>query len=694
MAFIPGGNPVFSNLAPRSAAFGLSLSCLLLPVFAFGTADTGSAESTRFGATSIAFSDTLIVRSNSVPDPVKPSTSGLLSRIDLAQEPGFRDAADLLGGVAGFQVRRYGAVGASAVPSLRGSSAAQVRFYLDGMPLNDAQNGLAGLDRVPLDRIAAIEVHRGVVPTGLGGIGGSGAVNFISRRDQDGWDGLVHAGSFGELGARVGSGFANAKGTLSGSIMIRGLQADNDFSYLDHNQTFHNTADDTVRVRDNAWIRQWGIWGSGQLESGRLITYASLGHDRRDGGRPGPLGYLSPHASVRYERTDGQLRFDLDEGLLQLQLAGGRNEEFLYDPQREVGFDPPGTNRSLSHDLDGRLVWAPVPVADRLSLQAGVEGRGQWQQDWIVGNPEPRRNRTTLSAFAAATLDLVSKRIQVAPAWRWQRTRDDFPPVPLLPFMPENEAVVNIREDVSPSIGVVLTMVPERLFLESHWAQTVRQPTWVELFGHRGGINGNRELLAESIKSVDVALSYRSGQGGLSGRVAAFKAETDDKVVFIQNSQKTSQAINEGRTLTRGLEVELEALAPGRFYLSGNFTLQRAEFRESTNPRYDGNKLPFLPDTEAHLRLKRPLAKWTPWLEIAHMGPNFRDRDNTELNKAPARTLVNLGLVREWHPRWLGPAGVVSLSAEVVNLTDNSVYDVEGFPLPGRSWHLSARLRR
>ncbi len=640
------------------------------------------------------YSDTLIVSSRPLPDPVNPSVAGLVTRIDLADEPGFRDAADLLGASVGFQVRRYGAFGASAVPSLRGSSAAQVRFYLDGMPLNDAQTGVAGLDRIPLDRVSVIEIHRGVVPTDLGGIGGSGAVNFISSPDEEGLNLLVRTGSFGELGARAAIGLANAEGTRSGSVMIRGRRADNDYCYLDHNQTFHNTDDDTVRTRQNAWIEQWGVWAVGTVVTGRLVSRVSLGHDRRDGGRPGPLGHLSPNASVRYERTDGQLHFDLDDGLLQLHLAGGRNEEFLYDPEGDVGLGPPGTDRSVSHDVTGRLAWSPVLVQDVLSLQTGFEGRGQWQKNWIVGKEDPRRNRFTASAFAAATLSVAGNRLQVMPAWRWQRTRDDFPPVPVFPWLPETEAVVNRRDDVSPSLGALWTIHPERFFLESHAARTVRQPTWVELFGHRGGIDGNRELQPEEITSVDAAVSYRSGQGEFSARVAAFLAETDDKIIFIQNSQRTSKAINAGRTLTRGIELELRAMLPGRFSLAGNLTLQRAEDMGGENPIYEGNKLPFLPDTEARARLKRPVAKWTPWVEVAYMGPNYRDRANTELNKAPARTLLNLGLARDWNPQWLGTAGAVSVIAEVVNLTDNSVYDVEGFPLPGRSWHLAARLRR
>jgi hypothetical protein len=36
---------------------------------------------------------------------------------------------------------------------------------------------------------------------------------------------------------------------------------------------------------------------------------------------------------------------------------------------------------------------------------------------------------------------------------------------------------------------------------------------------------------------------------------------------------------------------------------------------------------------------------------------------------------------------------LLTTTAEVVNLTDNTVYDVEGFPLPGRSFRLSLLAR-
>ena len=277
LAIDPGSQSVFPGSAARCVGLGLVFLIVDLVAGPAAAHDTGTADQTLRSAASVVFSDTLTVNSRALPGPVNPSVSGLVTVVDLAEEPPGRDAADLLGGVAGFQVRRYGAVGASAVPSLRGSSAAQIRFYLDGVPLNGAQNGTADLDRIPLDRMATIEIHRGVVPIGLGSVGGAGAVNFISRTGDEGLDFRIGAGSFGELGGRLSAGLVNAAGTLSGTVMVNGLRADNDFEYLDHNQTFYNSADDTVRTRENAWLERWGVWADQSPErSLALVDHGRL----------------------------------------------------------------------------------------------------------------------------------------------------------------------------------------------------------------------------------------------------------------------------------------------------------------------------------------------------------------------------------------------------------------------------------
>jgi len=220
--------------------------------------------------------------------------------------------------------------------------------------------------------------------------------------------------------------------------------------------------------------------------------------------------------------------------------------------------------------------------------------------------------------------------------------------------------------------------------VEAHAARTVREPTWVELFGHRGGVVGNRELLPETVRTADVGLSVRAPGGAVSGRVAGFVSRTGRTIVFEVNSQRTSTARNIGATRTRGLEAEVRAALPADLDLRGNLTWQHAR-DAGGDPAYDGKALPYLPDVEAFLRLIHAGPVWRPWLETRFQSANYLDRANTELNMAHDRLRLDLGLEAVWHPA--GPGGAaLTVSAAVLNLTDEDTYDIEGYPLPGRSW--------
>lgn len=671
----------------------LACVCLLAPAAAGDVlvAVAAPADDAAFDAgvmPGLAWTDTLVVSATPLAAIPLPTTASVVTRVDLQGEPAGRDVADVLAATAGLQVRRLGADGASAIPSLRGGSAAQVRLFLDGMPLPDAAEGGGSLDVVPAERLAAVEVHRGVVPAALGGAGGIGAINLLTSGAPGHPFLAAGLGSFGARSLRAGAGWRRPDGLAWIDAAVYARRADNDFTYLDHRQTFHNVEDDTLAVRANAWVREHGGWLAATRLSGRLTLRAGAGWLRRDGGRPGPLGYASPHASVRHERADVRLRADLDNGRLVADLAGGRGVDRLDDQLGEVALGRRGVALAIGHDLGGRVAWAPRR-GRAVAPSLGASWRRQWEGDSFNDITEPQRRRTQHGVFAA--VDLERGRVRATPAWRWQRTSDDFPPVPAYPWLPTPPAVVHVRDDRSPSLGLVCEAVTGRLFIEAHAARASREPTWAELFGVRGTLDGNRALKPEAITSYDVALVCRPGAGSFEARVALFDAKTADKIIFLQNSQRTSKAVNIGAARTRGLETELAVRDGGGNRLSGNLTWQDARDRSGL-PAWDGKRLPFLPPFEARVYGAATCRGFEPWLEWTYQAGNPRDRADTELDRAPARARLGAGISRRLEAPWLGEDATMRIGATVENLTDNDVYDVEGFPLPGRTWRLTVAL--
>jgi iron complex outermembrane recepter protein len=640
----------------------------------------------------VAVGDTLVVRAGAMTDPVSPSVAGVVTRVDLEEETGAKDLVSHLAAAAGLQVRRYGGLGFAGVPSLRGSAAAQIRIFLDGMPLDDSQSGAIDLSHLPLERFKAAEIHRGVVPVSLGGIGGAGAINLITRDRFAGTDVRLFAGSFGDRGGRITWGADSHDGSQSLLLMAHGRKADNDYAFTDHQQTFHDSSDDTTSIRANSGFEEFGFWGTGRLQSGKWDMRLSGGHFRKDGGRPGALNYPSPHASVRHGRTAGHLVVDFAGGLIHGDVSGGRTEQVLYDPENEIDDGFSGTIKSLGDDVTTRLAFAPV-VFGKADLLMGLEHRYQTYLQWYGSREDPARNRKSVTAFTGLDTGFLEERARLALALRWQYNEDDFPPIPGLPWLPEQKGIKNTSENLSPSAGLMWKIIPDRITLESHASRTVRVPTWVELFGHRGGIDGNRSLRPEEITAADFGLTWEGHDGDLSCRLVGFLATTDDAIVFVQNSPTTSHALNLGRTETNGMEFEGRALLPAATTLLGNFTWQHARDK-GDDARYHGNALPYLSDMEVQFRLSSALFSWQPWVEAAWQSSFYRDRDNTKLGLAPEQFEMNLGLKYQMHPDWLGAAGLLEFSAEAINITNNTVYDMEEYPLPGRRFHFSVRIQQ
>ena len=711
-----------------SARFSITIrffGCLLLPVVApaFGVAadyavafaaDSGFAESPLDsallaeaalidiplilpdepfdgGVTDTVFADCTLPAADS-----RPQVPASVTVVRLDSEPGL-DLAEVLDRVAGLQMRRFGGQGARTAPSIRGSSGAQVVVMVDGIPLSDARDGAADLSTLPLDRYVQAEVYRGLAPTRFGGPGGAGAVNLVSRESGSDKSSLtVTAGSFGDVGGRIVHGWSGGPDD-SAMLMLHGRRTDNRFDFRDHNQTFANPADDTVRQRVNAWFEEWGGQALGRTDCGGWRVNGAAGFFRRDAGRPGPVGgYESPHAVTRDVRTDGRFSIIEPSGNLSLDIAAARLDQRLHDELGEVGGTPPGTVHGVSDDLLLRAVWrgrAEAGDSGGLIWSQGADWRRQWYDESRSGLDDPQRRRSTFTGFATLQADLYGPRLSLMPGLRWQWLQDDFPPVAVLPYLPPPPYGGPVqRNDFMPSLGLVWEILPARLFCDAHVSGSVRAPSWTELFGDRRGVEGNSALLPERISTWDAAMRWRSrGQSRL--RLGFFVTRIDDTIVYTQSSWRTSKAFNFGRVRTAGIEAEAAGSLPGGGGWTLALTWQDARDKGS-DPAYAGKDLPYLTPLQGSLQLRQPLGSgWRAAVRISHEDANYRDRYNSEMEKAGSRTVLNFSLSRTWTGAAFAAGRNAVLTCELLNFTDDDVYDVEGYPLPGRSFRATMQLR-
>jgi iron complex outermembrane receptor protein len=635
--------------------------------------------------------DTMVVHGRGIAERYFPIAPGVTTVVDLEEERGGADLAELLARVAGLQIRRYGGLGAQSVPSIRGSTGAQVQVLVDGLPLADAQHGAIDIAQLPLERYATAEIHRGLVPVGFGGIGAAGAVNLRTREVAAGTGARLFAGSFGDLGGRAHHAADLAGGSGRLLVLAHGRRIDNRYEFEPRIPAAQvDLYPDTTWTRENADFAEWGGLVSGELDGGAGLVRATVGGFRRDGGRPGPFNLPSPHARVRHERFDARLGLLTLGRDLSVDASYLREDGQLIDDHREVGLDPAGVNRTRSEDVLARAVWAPLYDLGAIDLgfTAGVDGRLQWYRETIAGDEQPRRTRRTLSTFASVSLDVPAVRLGLTPQWRWQRQRDDFPPVPNLPWLPEEEGVEHAQDAVSPAVDATVALVPDRLILAAHWHHSVRQPTWVELFGQPGGLVGNRELVPEEITGRDVGLRWTPPGRDAVLRATWFSQVTEKTILWYVSGLGQSTAYNIGRTRAKGVELET-VVQPGVLELAASATWQDARHDHGLDPVHHDKRLPFLSEWTAFLDLAARFGAWRPGLRLHHESESFTDLFNDPDARVAPRTLVDLALARTFEGGVWGEGRRATVTAEVVNLTDELLHDVEGYPLPGRSVRLS-----
>ncbi len=639
-------------------------------------------------------------------DPALRAAVGFARSYDVSQAHGrLRTTADLLSTGVGVHVRRFGGLGSFGAVSIRGSSSSQVAFYLDGVPLNQAQYGVVNAADLPIEALGRIDVYRGGAPLAFDAPGG-GVVELVTRDDGRLWArAAVGAGSFDTR--KTDGAFGATRGATRLTVVGQYLESEGDFPYRDDNGTDAEPGDDVDAVRaNNAFVsRAW---------TGRLATAAgpvamSLTHDRLDKtqGTPGTGSNTALYANLRTERAVTGLRLERRNASVaaapppsivpSLLFYSVRNRDRFNDPARELTGSRMATDDQTSRDGARLLTRVALPAANALELVAEAR-RERYVPGTEIPAPSagPTRTREFLVFGAEDRWSPSDGRIGLTAQVRSENTFDAFPAGSPYPGALPRPAVSRTERFTRGTLGAradVLRGAFGTLALRASASRLGRMPTLEELFGHRGGVHGNPDARPEQLSTRDAGLGLdlagaRDGGGPrwVELQVVAFRTDATDLLVWIQNSAQTSVAQNVSAARIEGVEVAARtAWTRG---LSVDLSYTRQWTRDESDVAYwRGNELPGRPGHEASLRLAHAAAHapFRPFAELHVVGAHSLDRAN--LQPIDARALIDLGatVAPAWAP--------LELTMECTNLTDRRVFDFGGYPLPGRSLFAGLRYR-
>jgi iron complex outermembrane receptor protein len=497
------------------------------------------------------------------------SAFATLIEVDAARGPA-EDAGDLLERSAGLTVRRYGGPGSLATISIRGANPGEIEVFLDRTPLRTASQSVVDLSVLDLAQIEYVEIYRSTPPTDLGGEVAGSAIRLVTR--SGGARSVVFRADAGSYG--TGKVEALATGAWKGHryfLSASRFRTDGDFLYFNDNGTEHETSDD-------AWLH----WSNGDATRDALFGKINLALpfetglewssqlSKRDQGIPG-TSHL-PTEAVRLTSESALHRAEISAGphfhqSLHANLYGfvERADNLYEDPLREMGIT--GTPREVDQrferegiGLAAQWQWlTPSYVLGGHSCELLIERRDEDLRNLPPpGRPEEdHRQRRSRLLSLGDNWDSLDGRLRVSAFYRWEESRDNFNGAnPWRPFSSQPEHTSTAQ---GPRIGARITLGKGHS-IKANLAHQARFPTFTELFGYGGTIQGNATLEPETGRRWDAGWIWKPAAplpGGMQlwTEHVYYESRLDQMIVFITISNRETKPLNLDQARIRGYEA-------------------------------------------------------------------------------------------------------------------------------------------
>ena len=171
-----------------AAAIAVSLGCSLtefLPAAYAALTDTAQTASNDADDSLMDFSlDAMTVEAKR-PDwesKLSPGTVNIVRPDEFKGEQ--KSLPDLLLTVPGVHVREVNGKGQYTTVTMRGSTAAQVGIFIDGVLANLGGDTAVDLSTIPVKNVERIEVYRGYIPSRFGGTFMGGVINIVTKKPE------------------------------------------------------------------------------------------------------------------------------------------------------------------------------------------------------------------------------------------------------------------------------------------------------------------------------------------------------------------------------------------------------------------------------------------------------------------------------------------------------------------------------
>lgn len=226
-----------------------------------------------------------------------------------------KDLPDLLKMVPGVHVREVNGKGQYTVVNVRGSTAAQVGVFVDGVMTNLGGDAAVDISTIPVKNVERIEVYRGYIPARFGGTFIGGVINVVTKKPtKTNISAELGKASFGGKSASL----EVVNPLASGSLLV-GLNyeaAKGDFPYHNYSYDDPKNQKEVQRVLDEYPSVIESIENSLTLDNWNKSKIEDL-YERGDISENVRNQYIDNNGQVN---SEGWLDFVRNGGLIQAEI--------------------------------------------------------------------------------------------------------------------------------------------------------------------------------------------------------------------------------------------------------------------------------------------------------------------------------------------------------------------------------------
>lgn len=586
----------------------------------------------------------------------------VLTREDI-ESVGARTLAELLPLLPSVQVASTGPLGQLATLRVRGQTAAGLLVRVDGVPLGSALNPTVDLSSVMLADVEEVRIKLGPSTSAAGLGAAAGIVDITTQAGSAEPNSSVSAtvDSFGTGGLQASLNICD-QAVCGGTSLIL-MASEGDFSVP--------RQDGRVESRLNAGFSGLTARGFVQVDNETSILRSSAQVSTRTTQSPGSLDF--PTEAAR--RIDHEL-------LAQLSWQTALANDWLLDVGGQLSgsdsqFEEPQLLGLNDRHVAGWLaafgrIRSPVEQPLRFAAFVRAEASALQSTTWIAER-QPWLSLFLANAGAEVTWDLGSRAADL--------------PVAQLHAIAALQADSQFGLSPMATIRAAWNPWPKGALSVLALARVQRRaPSFLDVFWPTTSFAiGNPDLRPETHWSLDLDVATQPWPW-LRLRGGGYAMATTDLIDWRPTVGGVWKPLNVGQARTLGLELAADALVfvePALLFFAfhASYAINLVQDWDTGRPQTFANVLPYRPpETWVISASVNSLNGWFVRSLLRIEGFRYRNMANTQILPPAFQWDIHLGF--RSRTGWTG-------TLSVVNLLNQQIALVEGFPVPGLSLRLT-----